>query len=120
MPQGAFMRVCIWAGFIAGLFVSVPASAANQLLTLINDGNGAIGSIAYAPTGTDRWFTAEGGPVEGNGGKATVAMPASSCVFDFRIRFKDQPTLTVKAWNACSQPVMHVGRPQPQDPLPQG
>jgi hypothetical protein len=114
------MRVFLPAGFFAVLFVSVPASASNHLLTIINDGNGALDSIAYAPTGTDRWFTAEGGAVEGNGGEATVAMPASSCVFDFRVRLKGQSPLAVKAWNVCQEPVMHVGRRQPQDPLLQG
>ena len=114
------MRVFLPAGFFAFMFLPVSASAANHLLTVINDGNGAVGSIAYAPTGTDRWFTAEGGPVEGNGGRATIAMPPSSCVFDFRIRFKDQPTITIKAWNACRESVLHLGRAQQKAALPQG
>lgn len=109
------------AVLLATLLCAMPAFAATHYLTVINDSSDTVTSIAYAPADTDRWFVADGGPLEGGRvGQATIAMPPSSCVFDFHIRFKDQPTLTIKAWNACRGSVLYVGRAQKKAALPQG
>lgn len=115
------MRVFLPLGCFILLFSSVPAIAAAHFLTVINDSANTITSVSYAPVDTDRWFVADGGPLEGGrASQATIAMPPSSCVFDFRIRFKDQPTITMKAWNACRDGVLHVGRARQKAGLPQG
>jgi len=108
------------AVLLATLLCAMPAFAATHCLTVINDSADTVTSVSYAPTDTDRWFVMAGAPLEGGRtGQATVAMPPSSCVFDFRIRFKGQPTLTIKAWNACRESVLHVGRAQQKAALPQ-
>jgi hypothetical protein len=112
------MRVCLRAGFLALLSVSAQANAATHYLTVINDSAGTVTNIAYAPTGTDRWFAMQGGPLlGGSAGQTAIAMPPSSCVFDIRVRFADGNPLTIKAWNACRQSVLHVGRPLEQGAL---
>jgi hypothetical protein len=114
------MRVVSTAAFLAVLSATAPAIAATHFLTVINDSPDTVTSVSYAPPDTNRWFVMAGAPLEGGrSGHATIAMPPSSCVFDFRIRFKDQPTITVKAWNACRESVLHVGRAQQKSGLPQ-
>lgn len=115
------MRHISTAVFFAALFMAVPAFAGTHYLTVINDSPNTVTSVSYAPADTDRWFVADGGPLEGGrSGQETIAMPPSSCVFDFHIRFKDQPTLTIKAWNACRESVLHLGRARQKAALPQG
>lgn len=91
------------------LFSSASVLAAAPTLTLINAGDSRMTDVAYAPSGTDRWFAMAGDAIE-KGGKASIALPASACVYDFHFRFKDQVMVTVKAWNACKNPVMEIGR----------
>jgi hypothetical protein len=106
------------AVLLATLLCAMPAFAATHYLTVINDSPSTVTSVSYAPPDTNRWFVMEGAPLEGGrAGQATIAMPPSSCVFDFRIRFKDQPTITIKAWNACRESVLHVGKAAQQASL---
>lgn len=81
---------------------------------LINDGTGPITFVAFTPTGIDRWFSVEGGPIEpGVAGEAILSLPGSACVFDFRVRYGQRAPKTIKAWNACDKPVLHVGQHDP-------
>ncbi|MDQ8048093.1 hypothetical protein [Luteibacter sp.] len=92
------------------LFLTIPpAMAATPTLTLVNAGESPMTAVAFAPTGTDRWFSMAGGSISAYG-KGVVALPGSACVFDVRFRFEDKVTMTVKAWNACKNPVMEIGR----------
>lgn len=87
----------------------LPAFAATPALTLFNNANSPMTDVAYAPTGTNRWFAMDGGGIPAHD-KATVALSGAACVYDLRFRFEDRVTMTVKAWNACANPVIEVGR----------
>lgn len=90
---------------------ALPVEATNPTptLTLFNNANSPMTDVAYAPTGTNRWFAMDGGAIAAHG-KATVALSGAACVYDLRFRFEDRVTMTVKAWNACTNPVIEVGR----------
>jgi hypothetical protein len=119
------MRSSIGIIFVLAVFLTAAALAFSSAtpaadgpvghrLTVINDGPGAVSSLAYAPTGTDRWFSMAGGPiVTGTAGQAVITLPGSACVFDFRVRQAGQSAVSVKAWNACRNPVLHVGGRDP-------
>jgi hypothetical protein len=111
------MRFSIWkaAVWTAAVVTSSTAFAGaseptGNRFTLVNDGDSPITFVAFTPTGVDRWFSVEGGPIgTGAAGHATVFLPGSACVFDFRIRYGQRAPLTIKAWNACHDPILHVG-----------
>lgn len=119
------MRSSINTIFVLAVFLTAPALAFSSAtpaadgpvghrLTVINDGPGAISSLAYAPTGTVRWFAVAGGPITpGKAGQAVITLPGSACVFDFHVRQAERSAVLVKAWNACRNPVLHVGGRDP-------
>lgn len=102
-------KPAVMAGLAYAMLHSTMALATTPTLTLVNQGDSPMTRVAFAPHNTDRWFSMSGAAVEA-GGKVTVVMPGSACVFDVRFRFQDEVTMTVKAWNVCKQPVMEIGR----------
>lgn len=106
------MRTCSTitiAVFCLAALNPVQATSPTPTLTLFNNANSPMTDVAYARTGTNRWFSMQGGEIPAHG-KATVALSGSACVYDLRFRFEDRVTMTVKAWNACANPVIEVGR----------
>ncbi|WP_369928533.1 hypothetical protein [Xanthomonas sp. NCPPB 2632] len=88
--------------------------AVSHRLTVVNDRPDPIDSLAYTPSGADRWFSVVGGPIApGKASQAVVSLPGSACVFDVRVRYAGQPAVLIKAWNACDMPVLHVRQPGP-------
>lgn len=105
------MRACstIATAVLCLAALPVEATSPTLTLTLFNNANSPMTDVAYAPTGTNRWFAMGGGGIPAHD-KATVALSGSACVYDLRFRFEDRVTMTVKAWNACTNPVIEVGR----------
>jgi len=114
------MRSSIGTIFVPAVFLTATALAFSSAtpaadgpvghrFTVINGGPGPITSLAYTPSGADRWFSVDGGPIApGVAGQAVLNLPGSACVFDFRARRAGQPAVLIKAWNACRNPVLHV------------
>jgi hypothetical protein len=108
------MRLRSTIPVIALLLSSLPAHAADHVLTVVNDDAATVTSVSYSPPGTNRWFTMAGGPIDaGKSSQARIAMPASACAFDFRVRFKGRPMQDIKAWNVCRGQALHVGTGAP-------
>jgi len=105
------MRTCSAVTIALLCLAALPVEATNPTptLTLFNNAASPMTDVAYSPTGTDRWFAMGGGGIPAHD-KATVALSGSACVYDLRFRFEDRVTMTVKAWNACTNPVIEVGR----------
>lgn len=105
------MRTCSTITIAVLCLAALPVEAASPTptLTLFNNAASPMTDVAYAPTGTNRWFAMDGGGIPAHD-KATVALFGAACVYDLRFRFDDRVTMTVKAWNACKNPVIEVGR----------
>lgn len=115
------MRSSIGTIFVLAVFLTATALAFSSAtpavdgpvghrLTVVNDRVDPIASLAYTPTGSDRWFSMGGGPIPpGEAGHAVLTLPGSVCTFDLRVRYAGQPAVLVKAWDACRSPVLHIG-----------
>lgn len=105
------MRPISKAGLCILLTMALPIHAADHRLTIVNDSGVTTLSVAYSPSGTDRWFTMAGGPIPaGQSGKAVIAMPTSACAFDIRVRYRGLPQQLIRGWNVCHTPTLHIGQ----------
>ncbi|MBN8884480.1 MAG: hypothetical protein J0I77_02060 [Rudaea sp.] len=89
------------------------ASSPPHYLTVVNDGQATIRTFEFKPEGINKWEAIDVGDQRSSSdlhpGESVQVALRHGCVYDLRVTFADQRSVTVTEFNACKASTLHAG-----------